>query len=94
MAEKRNINDKFYTCESTFSCDIIRYGKHWSVTLIWQHSCGQLQCGGLRFCDDGVVRLEYGKHLTNTLCCFFTYIQSYYGSCYAKNKSQIYEFFF
>jgi hypothetical protein len=46
-----------------------------------------------RFCDDGVLLLESGLQMANAARCFLTYIQDYYGGCYTKNKSKIYEFF-
>jgi hypothetical protein len=83
----------FYSCNSCFQADItIRYGKHWSVLLIWQHSGGQM--GTLfRFHDDGVIRSERSMPLSVYACGFLTYLQNMYRLCYAVTKRHIIRFF-
>jgi hypothetical protein len=86
-------NSKLYTCHSCFRADITRrYDKHWIVSLIWQHSGGDI-CTFFNFCDDDVVLPTYEAKITSYTLGLLTYVSKYYDSCYAKNKSNIIKFF-
>lgn len=82
-----------YRCYSCFQADITRScGKQWYVSLIWQHSGGQIN-QLMRFHDDGVVRSENVGPLTLFACGFLTYIHKMYGLRYAYTKKHIISFF-